>query len=486
MSTNNNKPPPWIKNRPFNECPTYFPDTWPQDYKISTPPCSGQGICKPYLDDITSIWYNKSLCECSDISSGATDMFDLRIINSLSLDCPLPRIGEQIIWGIVATVVLVKLIMGIVTLGIMIKNYFLLPTNNNKTVTSTSTTTTTTTKTKSYKDFLKIGPIRVLLIDFSANILLIIAILMKISSKIAFGTEVFETILLSCGMTLSIFGQGVHVFSEFEILVDTYMRTYLGSARVLERVYYFELSIAPVYFILCFIPMLATLGLNRTLGPIMNNSFITLCIRNIGMFLYYIGEVVSIGRIIHYCDYIINNRGKNIASVDDPAKIVIHFLETDSRRAVRLAFWYCILTFLFCIPFLWPFQTFFFAVFLLVMMWEHKATVELFTVHVLKRKKEIRNINAKRDEEYQAKLEAAKTGSKTVFKFDDDNDQQQQQPTDGKKNKRISKNKNNNNKLAVTNQVPPPPPPPPPPATTTTTNTGDENLVVPPPPPPPP
>ena len=235
---------------------------------ISSSECSGQGQC------INATGYSShfdALCVCNSLYSGESDMFDLRVARLpdgtwLSLDCPNPRIGVYVIWSAQLLFLCCRelLILRAMFSQFRYKGRLTL------------------------KAALSYMPYRVLAVDgFIAGVILLGLPIQKLLPEgLVIGTDIGPTLCLVLGTLFGTLAYNDFEFAQFRALVKASSMDFAMHKQLLRRQ---RTVLGVTHFAYCFfslVPSVVALRLDKSLGPIQNQEYVTLVLRNIGIIIW--------------------------------------------------------------------------------------------------------------------------------------------------------------------------------------------------------
>jgi hypothetical protein len=333
--------------------------------------CSSHGTCVNIsslstTNNITTSSSYQLLCQCSDGWSGSTDMFDLRILSTsaavtYSLDCPINNLAIEIIWCFTLATFSIRYLLSLVALISQIRSHGI-PSPSKKHVIIKTNTTTTTIKGK-LRQIWRHTPYRVLFRDcfLSGPCLLALGIL-KIQQTsngqpvYVIGTDISVTLLYVFGTLVFYYNTTSFTYVTIKALTrnggDTFDKT-------VEKTYFVATSSVATYFLFACIPVLISLGTNKSLGPIQSFEYVVLLLRNIGCILHGIWVIIGlqlVKRETHKVRMVIG-----INPTTERAIIAQNIISTMIQKFTqlqRVAVFAISCHVVFMLPWLWPFQTY--------------------------------------------------------------------------------------------------------------------------------
>jgi hypothetical protein len=322
---------------PFTSCPS----------PTTIIPCSGHGILQ-----------SNGLCICSDEWTDANDLFDGRIVKMngtwYSQDCRSSVIGIRVIYSF-------TLLAGIIRLIQLIQAFYQIHQRR---------------KAKSCEKIVKDMTYRVLLIELCiVTPCYLIFTLLKLITLDVVGTDIAITIFPALTTLAYLVASADLELKEFQIFAGGGMPvTKREKLITLHRRFIFGSFI--IFGLGAILPFIA-LGLDKSIGPICNGSYIILLIRLasiLGLQLFHLlGKIEVRNGLLIAAETSANNssntdnnkqhQSTRVVSVNvkknDKAQEVIATLNAEVKRAMINNIVLFILILVFMLPWLWPQYTFF-------------------------------------------------------------------------------------------------------------------------------
>jgi hypothetical protein len=261
------------------------PTNCPPFYSFSSDPCSGHGQCIDTSTFTTTTTTTFShLCACDAGWSGASDMFDLRILTHpitnqvLSLDCTTSTTTTYVFYALLLLTHVIRQVILIKALQTKFKH---LPAKELQAAHG------------SYiKALWNYMPTRVLLCEnIIANPLILVACIQRLATvgsgmnEMVYGTSPSFTVTMALGiMGMFTFFSDFSI-SQFRTLATSRMLSPENGALVVKRFKQGQAAEWFLYFVSSFLCPIIALGLNKSSGPIVSNEAVLLVFRNCGVVL---------------------------------------------------------------------------------------------------------------------------------------------------------------------------------------------------------
>jgi hypothetical protein len=313
--------------------------------------CSGVGVCVNSTNTP-----GRLLCRCNNGYSGASDYFDNRIEllpdgSYLSLDCGESKLGTCVIWGLVLFITLIR------TKQIMMalyKFYRLHITDERK------------RKAGFFSDF----PLRTLTFDLFVPSLLGIVVSISKLCGLVFGSDVLPTVCVSL-LVLSFNQVNFEIGRrEFSIFIQGTMSSKSAASIRKFRTGLKVVGII-VYASIATVPGIWALTLDKTLGPIENDEFYVILIRNIGTISWGILDICSVWMVKNQLERSVlltsSDNNKQHSSDSQPpssnkptkaVEVATKRLALEIRSLLLFMLVMALLFGVFSIPILYPYQTY--------------------------------------------------------------------------------------------------------------------------------
>lgn len=239
-------------------------------YYASSIPCSGHGVCANFTIASTS----RSMCVCDYGWNGGADMFDMRIGMdpltgvTMSLDCSVSAAGTIVVWSLLLVFSLHRTFENVRCLHEM--------SSQKKRPTKLSQLFKEVRYRSVIVDLLTICP------------LIVSTSLMKIATAFSptpfvLGTYAPLTVTLVIGVFCGLVTVSDFLSHQLEILVKSQIDHAGSRERVLSLSRRLTALTLSSYLMLSVVPALVTLSLDKSLGPIQNDQYVIIVVRNVGI-----------------------------------------------------------------------------------------------------------------------------------------------------------------------------------------------------------
>lgn len=309
--------------------------------------CTSHGACVPAAPGLTQV----ATCVCDEWYDGGNDFFDSRTsIGSVNLQCSNFRQGVIAIWSLILVLIFVRCVKLTKTLISYREKY-----RKNG------------SPSQKLKPFYADVIYRDLLIDlFVTPSCCVTLVALKIRGHVL-GSDVGVTVLFS--LTVMLFNLVTNDTSreEFRIILRASVFNPTAVTRLQRTREKLQILSFSVYVGVVVVPSLWALSTDKTKGPLDNNEFVVIPVRNIGAVLWSIIEVISIRLLRSQVQSLLSSD----VSAASATSNVIRRLD-DETRSLYTVFGFILVVYpAFCIPYLWPFQTYQIALIVLIGVSRH-------------------------------------------------------------------------------------------------------------------
>ena len=302
---------------------------------LSTENCSGHGI-QVLVNNQTL------LCQCDPWFTGGGDFFDTRVLPPFSLTCENSRVGEIVIWALVLFSLVKRISELIRSLYLRIDSYHF---------------------KKGYtwrRLFLEEKGFQFILFDtLVISLLALTCSILKIVGFIL-GTDIPATIIYLSVIVSHQLNQLFLGELEFRVLLSPIRNQEISSKlfRLKSRLDWMSFCI----YMVVIIASIYCLFLDKSLGPISNNEYIIIIIRNVFAVLWSFAGGLSIWMISRQAAILLNSTNfetakdtnKNTMKVNQ----ILNSLRTETRKHAITLFIVSTMFATFLIPYLWSQQTY--------------------------------------------------------------------------------------------------------------------------------
>lgn len=326
--------------------------------------CASHGVCVN-----SSRYPNLLLCKCDEWYSGASDFFDSRVEQMhdgtwLSFSCHSSLIGTYIMWSIWSLFGLLRVVQLLPLWVRLCKRHY----NDPK---------------KTADGYLYDSPLRIVSIDLFVVVPFFATGFSKLGGM-TFGSDAAATIFLA--MTIFSFQMGTFELTrtEFNIFVlGSKNQEEAAKARKLRM--FLKCCGLLVFFCLTIIPSLSAIAFDKSAGPIVNNEYIVIYLRNLGALAYGILDMVTtwmirqrVRKLLSFSSTVgnMNNSKSNSnsnTSETSVASLLIKKMDEEMRAYIVFLATVGVTYSVFCISYLLPFQTYSIAIIMSLGALRHSA-----------------------------------------------------------------------------------------------------------------